>query len=123
MSASPELTGARPEFVLRPIATTVRSAEDRGDKPSPSKDEEEEECRTPTSKESKLPSTPKSCPPAPRKPRRVPWCKRIRPQDLEVITVGAEELERLFRRRDERYVMGSGSHHAKKRRCRWPDDK
>lgn len=122
MSASTELTGATPEFVLRPIATTVRPAEDRGENPSPSRDEEEE-CRTPTSKESKLPSIPKSCPPAPRKPRRVPWCKRRRLQELEVIEVGAEELERLFRRRDERYVMASGPRHAKKRRCHCLDDK
>ncbi|XP_008780172.1 cyclin-dependent protein kinase inhibitor SMR1-like [Phoenix dactylifera] len=119
MSASSELTGVTPEFILRPVLR-VQTAEDCGENPSLL--EEDDECRTPTSKESKLPSTPRSCPPAPRKPRRVVSCKRRLVEEVEVIMVGAEELERLFRRRDEPNVIGSGRP-AKKRRCRRPDDK
>ncbi|KAG1359605.1 putative cyclin-dependent protein kinase inhibitor SMR1 [Cocos nucifera] len=116
MSASSELTCVTSEFVLRPVLT-VRSAEDCGE------NHHGDECRTPTSKESKLPSIPGSCPPAPpRKPRRVVSCKRRLVEELEVIMVGAEELERLFRRRDEPNVIASGRH-AKKRRRRHADDK
>ena len=116
MSTSSELTSCvTPEFVLRPVDLTVRSAEGCGES-------HEDECHTPTSKESKLPSIPGSCPPpAPRKARRVVSCKRRLVEELEVIMVGAEELERLFRRRDEPNVIASGRP-AKKRRCRHADD-
>ncbi|CAL9081873.1 unnamed protein product [Musa acuminata var. zebrina] len=109
MSASPELTSAA---TLRPVET-VRSEEGGGDHG------DEEECRTPTSEESKLPSLPLNCPPAPRKRRRVAVCRR-RPRwqpQVELIVVGAKEMEQLFQRRDE-----PPPRRAKRQRRHTPDD-
>ncbi|KAJ0967141.1 hypothetical protein J5N97_024058 [Dioscorea zingiberensis] len=59
-------------------------------------DDDDGECRTPTSVESRLPSISITCPPAPRKPRRVIRCKR-RLTELEFFLVPHRELESLFR--------------------------
>ncbi|RWV92210.1 hypothetical protein GW17_00045434, partial [Ensete ventricosum] len=93
MSASTELTSGA---TLRPVATE-RSEEGGGEHG------DEEECRTPTSEESKLPSLPINCPPAPRKRRRVSVCsrRRRRQPQVELIVVGAKEMEQLFQRRDQ----------------------
>ncbi|CAD5190989.1 unnamed protein product [Musa acuminata subsp. malaccensis] len=110
MSASPELTSAA---TLRPVET-VRSEEGGGDHG------DEEECRTPTSEESKLPSLPLNCPPAPRKRRRVAVCRRRRPRwqpQVELIVVGAKEMEQLFQRREE-----PPPRRAKRQRRHTPDD-
>ncbi|XP_048231317.1 cyclin-dependent protein kinase inhibitor SMR1-like [Ricinus communis] len=57
---------------------------------------ESNECRTPTSKEHKIPPV-LSCPPAPRKPRRTPSCKR-KLSELEFIKiVNHEEVDSFFR--------------------------
>ncbi|RWW09719.1 hypothetical protein GW17_00026772 [Ensete ventricosum] len=97
MSPSPELARtAPPELSLRPIKMAP-----------PSKDDDEE-CHTPTAKESKLPSTTQSCPPAPRKPGKARRCKRRLWPDAELIEIRAEEMEQVFGSR------GQWSH-AKKR--------
>ncbi|CAL9074149.1 unnamed protein product [Musa textilis] len=111
MSASPELTSAA---TLRPVAT-VRSEEGGGDRG------DEEACRTPTSEESKLPSLPLNCPPKPRKRKRVAVCRwrrlRLRQPLVELIVVGAKEMEQLFQRRDQ-----PPPRRAKRQRRHSPDD-
>ncbi|CAL9125768.1 hypothetical protein MUK42_02116 [Musa troglodytarum] len=99
---SEKMSALGPELALRPVVTvrSIGAVDDGG-----------EECRTPTSEESKLPSSlAQSCPPpAPMKPRRALRCKRKLWPASEFITVGDEEIEQLF-----------GC--AKKRRCQQPDD-
>ncbi|RRT38793.1 hypothetical protein BHE74_00019363 [Ensete ventricosum] len=100
---SEKMSALGPELALRPVVTvpSIGEVDDDGG----------EECRTPTSEESKLPSSlAQSCPPpAPMKPRRALRCKRKLWPAPELITVGDEEIEQLF-----------GC--AKKRRCLQPDD-
>ncbi|KAK8957826.1 hypothetical protein KSP39_PZI000630 [Platanthera zijinensis] len=55
--------------------------------------------RTPTTEESRLNSTPTTCPPPPVKARRLLGCKR-KLSELEFFKIEAEEMERLFRPRD-----------------------
>jgi len=70
----------------------------------PQKTEEEEakennnnECRTPTSEEHRIPKI-LDCPPAPRKPRRVPSCKRkLSPEVQFFEIVNPEEVDAFFR--------------------------
>ena len=64
--------------------------------------EDDEECHTPTSEESRLPVFPRICPPAPKKTRRSAPCKRRHwSSEPELIVVGTEEMEQLFRWRDQ----------------------
>lgn len=120
MSDSPKLSCgcAATEPVLRPIVT-VRSKEDDGRTTSPLRDGDGNEgCHTPTSEESKLPSTPLNCPLAPKKRRRIAVSRRRpRPDQVEFIVVGAKEMEQLFSRIDQ------PPRHAKRQRRDSPDDK
>ncbi|RWV78781.1 hypothetical protein GW17_00060197 [Ensete ventricosum] len=77
--------------------------------------EGDEECHTPTSEETRVPVFPRICPPAPKKTRRrLAPCKRRRwSSEPELIVVGTEEMEQLFRWRDQQKDDHS---HAKKRR-------
>nr|XP_010918593.1 cyclin-dependent protein kinase inhibitor SMR1 [Elaeis guineensis] len=99
MSASPDFSAVPSESVLRPIVT-VFPIEDR-DKLSSFVNGEDgvNECRTPTSEESRIPPVPSSCPPAPKKPRQVLLCKR-RLSELELFSARLEEIEVWFRQRD-----------------------
>ncbi|KDP45062.1 hypothetical protein JCGZ_01562 [Jatropha curcas] len=65
-------------------------------------------CRTPTSEEHKIPAV-LSCPPAPRKPRRMPSCKRKLSEFDFFQIVKSQEVESLFR--------SSFDSVAPKRRC------
>lgn len=56
---------------------------------------EDEECKTPTSKESKIPLVPTTCPPAPRKPRTIIRCKR-RLSELDFFVVPQPDIECFF---------------------------
>lgn len=58
-------------------------------------DYEEEECRTPTSEDSRLPPVNDSCPPPPPRKTRCA-APRKRRLSTKLIAVGAEELEQLF---------------------------
>ena len=60
------------------------------------KDEEEECCRTPTSKEHRIPKI-LDCPPAPRKPKRAPTCKRKLSELQFFEIVNREEVDSFFR--------------------------
>ncbi|KAJ8460317.1 hypothetical protein OPV22_033243 [Ensete ventricosum] len=79
--------------------------------------EGDEECHTPTSEETRVPVFPRICPPAPKKMRRrLAPCKRKRwSSEPELIVVGTEEMEQLFRWRDQQKDDHS---HAKKRRLK-----
>ncbi|KAM4094406.1 hypothetical protein ACB094_06G193000 [Castanea mollissima] len=58
--------------------------------------EEEDCCRTPTSKEHRIPKI-LDCPPAPRKPKRAPTCKR-KLSDLQFFEiVNREEVDSFFK--------------------------
>ncbi|XP_059458588.1 cyclin-dependent protein kinase inhibitor SMR1-like [Corylus avellana] len=58
---------------------------------------EEAECQTPTSEEHRIPKI-LDCPPAPRKPRRVPSCKRkLSPGQQFFEIVNPEEVDAFFR--------------------------
>ncbi|CAL9119649.1 unnamed protein product [Musa acuminata var. zebrina] len=81
---TPELTRTRPLAMALLI-------EDRGRAALPSKDDEAS-FRTPTSEDSKLPSVAPSCPPAPRKTRRVLQCKRKLWPGLESVAAGEAQL-------------------------------
>ncbi|KAF5199880.1 cyclin-dependent protein kinase inhibitor SMR1-like [Thalictrum thalictroides] len=63
-------------------------------------DNEDEECRTPTSSEYKIPVI-ETCPPAPRKqPRKVMLCKRklwSEMQFFETSIVGRDEIDSFFK--------------------------
>lgn len=78
-------------------------------------DDEKAECRTPTSKEHKIPVL-VSCPPAPRKPRRVAQCKR-KFQELEFFEiVNRDEVDAFFRSSfDELAAINASA--AKRRNC------
>lgn len=56
----------------------------------------EELCRTPTSLKNKIPTVGSCPPPAPKKPRKVVFCKR-KLYDHFFEVSGNEELERFFR--------------------------
>ncbi|RZS21842.1 hypothetical protein BHM03_00054532 [Ensete ventricosum] len=121
MSDSPKLSCgcAATEPVLRPIVTVRSEEEDDGKSTSPLRDGDGNEgCHTPTSEESKLPSTPLNCPPAPRKRRRIAFRRRRpRPDQVEFIVVGAKEMEQLFSWIDQ------PPRHAKRQRRDGPDGK
>ncbi|XP_008803458.2 cyclin-dependent protein kinase inhibitor SMR1-like [Phoenix dactylifera] len=117
MSASPDFSGVPPELVLRPIVT-VFPIEDRDDLSSLINGKDGvDECRTPTSEESKIPPVPSSCPPAPKKPRQVLLCKR-RLSELELFGAQVEEIELWFRQRDRPATVPSLSCRSKKRKRR-----
>ncbi|XP_020090386.1 uncharacterized protein LOC109711649 [Ananas comosus] len=61
--------------------------------------DEEEECRTPIDRESRLAFEVTSCPPAPKKPPRAPSCKR-RLLELELVSVRLEEIESWLRSKE-----------------------
>ncbi|KAG6472712.1 cyclin-dependent protein kinase inhibitor SMR1 [Zingiber officinale] len=92
MSASPEFNRPPPSpgLLLPPIPLSVIMVS-----PLPSNNVEEE-CRTPTSAESRLPPVIDSCPPPP--PRKKTRCAAPHKRRLstKLITVGAEEMEQLF---------------------------
>ncbi|OIT39193.1 hypothetical protein A4A49_08100 [Nicotiana attenuata] len=56
----------------------------------------EELCRTPTSQKNKIPTVGRCPPPAPKKPRKLLFCKR-KLYDHFFEVSGNEELERFFR--------------------------
>ncbi|KAI4352650.1 hypothetical protein L6164_006881 [Bauhinia variegata] len=59
--------------------------------------ETEDGCRTPTSKESRIPEI-LSCPPAPRKPKRLVSCKRKLADEFQFFeVVNKEEIDAFFR--------------------------
>ena len=60
------------------------------------KEEEEDCCRTPTSKEHRIPKI-LDCPPAPRKPKRAPTCKRKLSELQFFEIVNREEVDSFFR--------------------------
>ncbi|XP_018808749.1 cyclin-dependent protein kinase inhibitor SMR1-like [Juglans regia] len=62
----------------------------------PEKEDDNECCRTPTSKEHRIPVI-LDCPPAPRKPRRVPSCKRKLSELKFFEIVNPEEVDAFFR--------------------------
>ncbi|XP_041002540.1 cyclin-dependent protein kinase inhibitor SMR1-like [Juglans microcarpa x Juglans regia] len=62
----------------------------------PKKEDDNECCRTPTSKEHRIPEI-LDCPPAPRKPRRVPACKRKLSELKFFEIVNPEEVDAFFR--------------------------
>ena len=77
-------------------------------------EEEEAECRTPTSEEHRIPKI-LDCPPAPRKPRRVSSCKRKLSPELQFFEiVNPEEVDAFFRSSFERI---SAITSAKRRSC------
>ncbi|KAF3434114.1 hypothetical protein FNV43_RR25217 [Rhamnella rubrinervis] len=83
-------------------------------------DDEQAECRTPTSKEHKIPVL-VSCPPAPRKPRRVASCKR-KLTELEFFDiVNRDEVDAFFRSSFDELARFNGNGSAAKRRncCSW----
>nr|CAD1835151.1 unnamed protein product [Ananas comosus var. bracteatus] len=93
MSASPEFSRALSGFALQPISVVLPFADH-----STARDEEEE-CRTPTDRKSRLAFEVTSCPPAPKKPPRAPSCKR-RLLELELISVRLEEIESWLRSKE-----------------------
>lgn len=58
--------------------------------------DEEDCCRTPTSKEHRIPKI-LDCPPAPRKPKRAPTCKRKLSELQFFEIVNREEVDSFFR--------------------------
>ena len=59
--------------------------------------EDDESCRTPTSKESRIPEI-LTCPPAPRKPKRAVSCKRKLLDEFQFFDVAnKEEIDSFFR--------------------------
>ncbi|XP_042477320.1 cyclin-dependent protein kinase inhibitor SMR2-like [Macadamia integrifolia] len=134
MSTDLELQHSLPEIRLRPISTAAAAAaaaveEVETQQPSPNEaiensvnhrdgrggdvieeeKEEEEECRTPTSEDHKIPVM-RSCPPAPKKQRKVASCKRKLSDELYFFEiVGRDEVESFFR--------SSSSFNIKKRCC------
>ncbi|PKU63033.1 hypothetical protein MA16_Dca012343 [Dendrobium catenatum] len=101
MSASPEPRRLSLELLPPPADYHSRS-------PLPSKaaknealaaGEDDDRFRTPTTEESRLNSTPTTCPPPPVKIKRGVGCKR-KLSELEFFKVEADEIERLFRPRD-----------------------
>nr|XP_023876179.1 cyclin-dependent protein kinase inhibitor SMR1-like [Quercus suber] len=76
------------------------------------KAEEEDCCRTPTSKEHRIPKI-LDCPPAPRKPKRAPTCKR-KLSDLQFFEiVNRDEVDSFFRSSFEQLAVIT----SKKRNC------
>ncbi|CAA6655566.1 unnamed protein product [Spirodela intermedia] len=103
MAATPELrpSSAPVELKLRILTLppaknieTVRPSSAEAD------DNGEEECRTPTAKESKIPAM-STCPPAPRKAKRLSDPRKRRLSDLELIRVSPDLMARLFRPLDD----------------------
>ncbi|KAG2723394.1 hypothetical protein I3760_02G169100 [Carya illinoinensis] len=78
--------------------TTAQVSEDiSGDVVFEPQKDDDDECRTPTSKEYKVPEI-LVCPPAPRKPRSAPTCKRKPSVDLQFFEiVNREEVDAFFR--------------------------
>ncbi|KAJ4979453.1 hypothetical protein NE237_010233 [Protea cynaroides] len=118
MSTDLELQNSLPEIRLRPAAeedeqkdtnkkaiqnSLMNHSDGRGD------DHEDDGCRTPTSEEHKIPVM-RSCPPAPKKQRRVILCKRKRCLSDEFNffeIMGRHQIESFF----------SSSFNVKKRCC------
>ncbi|XWS52953.1 hypothetical protein CRYUN_Cryun11dG0116000 [Craigia yunnanensis] len=78
------------------------------------KDVEEEECKTPTSSDHKIPTI-QSCPPTPKKKVRVNFLKRKLSESQFFETTRSEEVESFFRSNSEPFTVESRS---VKRRCR-----
>ncbi|XP_043699789.1 cyclin-dependent protein kinase inhibitor SMR2-like [Telopea speciosissima] len=84
-----------PEIRLRPATATATAAAEEVE--TQQDNNNNEECRTPTSDEHKIPVM-RSCPPAPKKQRRVISCKRKLLDELRFFEiVGREEIESFFR--------------------------
>nr|DAD48758.1 TPA_asm: hypothetical protein HUJ06_018695 [Nelumbo nucifera] len=96
------------ETRLRPIKIqTERSSEEGG--AIIQSENQEDECRTPTSEEHKIPII-QTCPPAPRKPRKVVLCKRKLSELRFFEIVSHDEVESFF-------LAPVISRNVKKRRC------
>ena len=78
------------------------------------KDVEEEECKTPTSSDHKIPTI-QSCPPTPKKKLRVNFHKRKLSELQFFETTRSEEVESFLRSNSEPFTVESRSF---KRRCR-----
>ncbi|GMN52819.1 hypothetical protein TIFTF001_021957 [Ficus carica] len=100
---TPEPSEAKPE-AARNIIQRLNNNDSRSSCADQNKEEEAakegdneiESCRTPTSKEHRIPLI-LSCPPAPRKPARAPSCKR-KLSELEFFdVVNRDEVEQFFR--------------------------
>ncbi|KAG1362613.1 cyclin-dependent protein kinase inhibitor SMR1 [Cocos nucifera] len=117
MSATPEFSRVSSEFVLHPIITMFPVEHHNITVPLVNSEDEGRECRTPTSEESRLPTVPSSCPPAPKKPRKVLLCKRRLPE-LELFSARLEEIELWFRQTDRPTTVPSLSGRSKKRKRR-----
>ncbi|XP_022756639.1 cyclin-dependent protein kinase inhibitor SMR2-like [Durio zibethinus] len=77
-------------------------------------EEEEEECKTPTSSDHKIPTI-QSCPPTPKKKVRANFHKRKLSELQFFETTRSEEVESFFRSNSEPFTVESRS---VKRRCR-----
>ncbi|KAL4334930.1 hypothetical protein GQ457_07G035380 [Hibiscus cannabinus] len=95
----------------------VKEEEERG--LAPGEAVEEEECKTPTSSDHKIPSI-RSCPPTPKKKARAKFVLKRKPSELHFFeTTRREEVESFFRSNwePEAFSFG-GSRDFKRRRCR-----
>ncbi|XP_052185358.1 cyclin-dependent protein kinase inhibitor SMR13-like [Diospyros lotus] len=78
---------------LRIPTITIEPSEPPATVQTPNSDE----CHTPTSPETRIPEV-RSCPPAPKKPRRRVSCKRRLSDELQFFEIVArEEIESFFR--------------------------
>ncbi|PIA43557.1 hypothetical protein AQUCO_01900151v1 [Aquilegia coerulea] len=85
MSTSVEFRSPLPEIHLRPIIDI------------PTRQSDEDECRTPTSSEYKIPLI-ETCPPAPRKRRKLMLCKRKLWSEMQFFeTDGQDKIDSFFR--------------------------
>lgn len=125
MSTDLELCKELPKIRLSPIAIRTPQASEsatgtHGSVIRRRNDDEEEGYRTPTSKEHKIPVL-VSCPPAPRKPRRVAPCKRKLTELDFFKVVNRDEVDEFFRSSFK--LAGINGSAAKRSRncssCKW----
>ncbi|KAF9595044.1 hypothetical protein IFM89_036372 [Coptis chinensis] len=108
MSIDHQVRPALPPIRLRTINVQTRHTDEDGEVIQLSVDDDE--CRTPTSSEYKIPMI-LSCPPAPRKRRKVVLCKRKLSEIQFFEVVGRDEVESFFKSSFE------FSHNIRKRPC------
>nr|DAD28630.1 TPA_asm: hypothetical protein HUJ06_030098 [Nelumbo nucifera] len=115
MSTDLQLRCSLPEIRVRPAAE-IQSERSRQDGGAAENQQLDYECSTPTSEESKIPII-QSCPPAPRKPRKVVLCKRkFSEKKLQFFRfVSHDEVESFFKSSFQTPLPIS--RHVKKRRC------
>ncbi|KAF8397776.1 hypothetical protein HHK36_016698 [Tetracentron sinense] len=97
MSTDLKFQHGSPEIRLQPIEVPKRQSSGfaKEDGAPIQLADDEDECRTPTSDEHKIPRA-WSCPPAPQKPKRVVLCKRKLSELQFFEIVNREEVESFF---------------------------